>query len=306
MFLKPLYSTMLIVLCLVLPVSADWGALSSTKVDIHKFEFRKNQIILTVSIRGNGEYRMLLDTGVIPSVIDYGLAKELGLELDTTNAGNAAGRGDQTVQIIPTTIPQLAIDGQEFGDIRAVTSDLSRIGKPLGVELHGILGYSLLKDRILRIEYRNQTIEFFPDRQKLLSRMNGTVYLEKFTFENSDIMPTLRGMRLNGHKLIASVDTGSSLNVEVFDHRLGELELELPKNGDVSTIVGARGTAEVIDLLIDRITIGSANFSDQQITVAAIRNKDQVRMGNIGNAFLKNFTLSINYRDKELILEPEG
>ncbi|REJ79182.1 MAG: hypothetical protein DWQ47_00095 [Acidobacteria bacterium] len=270
-----------------------------------RFDLVKNQIVLNVSIQGKGTYRMLLDTGVIPSVIDIELAKELGLELETDKASNAAGRGTGSFQIIPTIIPDVSIGQEKFGNIRAVTSDLNRLSGPLGEKLHGILGYSLLKDRIFRIDYKNRTIEFPVDRKELLRRLKGTVYLEKFTFENSDIMPTVRGLRVNGKKLVATVDTGSSLNVEIFDHRLAEIGLEhLSDAGTVAGVVGARGKDSIRDVEVERLSIGPNAFSTQEVSISAVPNKDQVRMGNIGNGFLKNFVVSVNYKDKEFILEP--
>lgn len=272
---------------------------------LHPFEFEKNQILLSVKIGGKGPYTMLLDSGVIPSVIDEGLARELGLELDTENAGNAAGRGTGNLRVIPTTIKSLSIGYEQFGDIAAVTIDLSGLSKPLGRELHGILGYSLLKDRIVRIDYAGRTIELFDEKKDLFSRMSGTVYLEKFTLEDNDIMPTIRGLRVNGKKIIATVDTGSSLNVEIFSHKLAELGLaELAKGGKRSGVVGARGAAEITDVTADSIAIGGHRLTDQQLSISQSTDTDNVAMGNIGNGFLKNFTLSLNYRDKELVLEP--
>ncbi len=282
----------------------DFKNTASNKI---AFKFVKNQIVLAVSINGRGEYNMLLDTGVIPSAIDFELAKELGLPIDEENAVNVAGRGNETRKIFPAKIKNLTINNQNFGDIDAMASPfIKHLSKPLGMELHGILGYSLLKDKILQIDYQNKTVEFFEDRQALNKTLAGSlVYLEKFTFEDSDIIPTVRGLKINGQKFIASIDTGSSLSIEIFSHNLGKLKLtDFPdKDKKEVTIIGAQGKDTVFDSKVELVKLGSNDFEDQEITIASVKNTNQTRMGNIGNKFLQNFVFSIDYTNKEVMLK---
>lgn len=46
-----------------------------------EFEYIKNEIILSVTINKGGPFKMLLDTGFDPSVIDLETAKSLNLQL---------------------------------------------------------------------------------------------------------------------------------------------------------------------------------------------------------------------------------
>lgn len=300
-----------IAILMLLFVPAVWSDLSSAgpkksarshKVD---FNFVKNQIVLSVFIKGRGPFNMLLDTGVVPSAIDLKLAEELSLPLERENAGNAAGRGNDKIEVIPTKIKDLKINRKKYGDIEAVALNLEHLGKHLGMKLHGILGYSLLKDKIMRIDYQNKTVEFFGSRKDLDKKIRGSAYREKFTFEDSDIIPVVRGVRINDQNFIASIDTGSSLNVEIYSHQLDRLKLGniLDENKKGATIVGGRGKEEVFHSKVGLIRFGPNEFADQEVTISSVKNKDQTRMGNIGNQFLKNFVFSIDYPGREIILE---
>ena len=48
-------------------------------------------------------------------------------------------------------------------DIAAATVDLSKLSERIGKPIHGVLGYSFLKDRIVQIDYPNSKLRFFSE-----------------------------------------------------------------------------------------------------------------------------------------------
>ncbi|HEX3227837.1 MAG TPA: retropepsin-like aspartic protease, partial [Pyrinomonadaceae bacterium] len=114
------------------------------------FAFEHNQIILQVKIVGKGPFNMLLDTNTDPSAIDAATARELGLLVGAKGA-TATGGGTEKNTVYPAQLPIVELGAITAKDIAAATIDLTRLGERIGKPIHGVLGYSFLKDRIVQI-----------------------------------------------------------------------------------------------------------------------------------------------------------
>src|SRR5213079_1970072 len=92
--------------------------------------------------------------------IDLATAKELDLNLKSTGQ-QATGGGSEKSQVFLTQIPQVEIGGLASKNIVAVAVDLSKSSQVLGKPLHGILGYSMLKNRVVQFDYPKRVIRFY-------------------------------------------------------------------------------------------------------------------------------------------------
>jgi hypothetical protein len=117
------------------------------------FDFSWDEVAIEATING-APVRLLLDTGVSPSVIDTARAKSLGLGLDNTAAGDMSGTGaTKQATAVPTTIRGLEIAGDSAPPFEALATDLTDFSAKYGSRLDGMLGYSFLKRRIVLIDY---------------------------------------------------------------------------------------------------------------------------------------------------------
>jgi len=272
------------------------------KVQILQFEYLKNQVVLSVYIGEKGPFNMLLDTGVDPSAVDFETAKELRLPIDKSKSGNAEGRGNDKVVAFPTSIENLKLSEKNYGTIEALTLDLEKLGKPLGIKLHGILGYSFLKDKIIRIDYQKQNLQILNSSSDLNKIVSHNAYISEYITDGEDMIPILTGFEMNGKKFKASLDTGSSLNVQVYMHYHENFKIVLDTL-ESSQIIGAQGKKKIYKSLVNTFSIGDYEFKNDTIRISTIKNEDQLRMGNIGNKFLDNFIVTFDYINKNIILE---
>ncbi len=290
-------------ICIVLAYSLFACA---QKEEYHKasFEFIKEQIILKAVINGKGNHHFLLDTGVDPSVIDHQTAIDLHLPI-ATEGGSASGRGDDKVQVFPTKMKVNL--GMDSGDeIEALTLDMNALNKKLGRKVHGILGYSFLKDKRLVIDYQNNTVTFCKNEKAFQNQFKNQIIKTNFFYDREDRIPLIDYFIINDKKFIASIDTGSSLNIQVYHHRLADVGLDYLDltNTKVSEISGAQGKKKIFDTTLKNITVANAiQFEDERLTVSEIKNTEQLRMGNIGNEFLQNFKVGFDYFNNGFILE---
>ncbi len=58
-----------------------------------------------------------------------------------------------------------------------------------------------------------------------------------------------------------------------------------------------------INITIEKFSLGKSAFKNIKGGIASIENTTQLRQGNIGNLFLKQFKVSFDYVNKEIIFE---
>ncbi len=294
------------ILILVLALTNAVSGLKAQSIIELPFHWVKQEIILKVFIKGEGPYNMMLDTGVTPSGIRMDIARELDLDIDSSNLRTISGRGDDVYYIAPTKIEDVELSGHQFGIVDAMASEgiLELLGERLGIELHGILGYSFLKNLILTIDYPESTIFIYESSELLMESISEEAISADFVFDEGDIMPIVEGVfRLNEKAFTPSIDTGSNLTVEIFSHHATHFNLKVDTS-KVSMATGAQGNFRLIQVPVEKLQVGDLIYNDLNGDLAETSNKDQLRVGNIGNGFLKNFRLSLDYPKKRIIFDP--
>jgi predicted aspartyl protease len=263
------------------------------------FESPKNQIVLEARINGRGPYSMLLDTLVSPSVIDLRTATEIGLPVDISRSGEAEGVGSETARIHASTIQSLEIGGVKFGDVEALAFDMTGLSERIGRPLHGVLGHSFLRNKVVTIDYPARRVFINPGK-----RSRAAERLEvPFVIGADDLLIVPAQFQVNGVEVPVSIDTGSSLTLSLYGPAVERLRLETPGQDASTSITGARGDAVLRKTTVKSIGIGPFTMTDAEITISDRRDYGEGREGNAGNGFLQNFVVTFDYPRRVMILE---
>ncbi|MCT2558621.1 aspartyl protease family protein [Tsuneonella sp. YG55] len=114
------------------------------------FDARSHEIGLPVTVEGRS-LTFLLDAAVDPSAIDASQASTLGLK-KTGEGGEVEGVGNEAAMAFPSSVPEIIIGGRDYGPIEVLVADLGKLRERYGAPMHGILGYSLIKDNAVLID----------------------------------------------------------------------------------------------------------------------------------------------------------
>jgi predicted aspartyl protease len=269
------------------------------------FEFEHNQIILQVKIAGKGPFNVLLDTDTDPSAIDTATARELGLVVGPKGAV-ASGGGSETNTVYPARLPSLEVGALSARDVAAATIDLSKLSDKVGKPIHGVLGYSFLKDRIVQIDYANQKLRFFTDSPYPRIQFGpNTVNIIGFPlrFEEGEIM--IESVFVNNEKMKATLDTGSSGTFSLTPEAVTQLGLEEQGRDNEDESVGYNGGFKSKIGTLKSVRMGKLSIDSAQATfwlpgTGYDHKKFQV---NIGNGFFKDFIMTFDFKNKMVVFE---
>jgi predicted aspartyl protease len=266
------------------------------------FEFLHNEIVVQVKVNGQGPFNMMLDTGTDPSAIDLATAKALGLKLSSAG-GPVSGGGTDKNRAYATKLPLVEMGGVTAKNVSALAFDLSKMGERLGKPLHGVLGHSLLNGRIVQFDYPNHVVRFYA--QSPFAKAANTAKRTVLSFRYDDNV-LIDDVYVNGKKLVGNLDTGSSGSFNLTPAAVAYLGLEDEFNrARVSASVGYNNVSENREGKVSNVTIGGISVDEPAVIFFGKgTGRDKKPWGvNIGNAFLKDFVVTIDYRSKLITLE---
>ncbi|HEU5237024.1 MAG TPA: retroviral-like aspartic protease family protein, partial [Pyrinomonadaceae bacterium] len=277
---------------------------SSAPVEV-PFEFESNQIILQVKIAGKGPFNMLLDTNTDPSAIDSATARDLGLVVGSKGT-TASGGGTETNTVYPVRLPNVEVGPVVAKDVPAATIDLTRLGNRIGKPIHGVLGYSFLKDRIVQIDYPNSKLRFFAESPYPRIQFGpNTVNIIAFPFRYEDGDVIIDSVYINNEKMKASLDTGSSSTFCLTPDAVALLGLEEQGRDSDEENVGYNGAYKSKVGMLKSVRLGKLSVDSAPATfwlpgTGHDHKKFQV---NIGNGFFKDFMMTFDFRNKMVVFE---
>lgn len=270
------------------------------------FEFYKNLIFLEVKINGKGPFNMMLDTGTTPSALDLAVARELGLN-PKSSGQNAVGGGTGTNTFYDLKPLNISVGKLKAKNIETSAGDLSAISNALGKSLHGVLGHSFLNNRIIQIDYPKRLLRLYskPLHQVSNKQANSSVgTLLPFRYANDSIL--IDDVEIDGNKITTLFDTGFNGNFNVMPKFISSLNLrEEFNNAKPKMAVGFKGKATSREGIIKTVKIGNLSIDSPSVIFwEEGTGHDTTSYGfTIGNGFLKDFIVTIDYQSSIIMLE---
>ena len=269
------------------------------------FDFSRGTIDLEVKVHGQ-PLRMILDTGVDPSVIDLSRAQALGLKVDRGDGGEATGFGDgKGAQVFPGVIDQLTIGDQAFAPFDTVASDMTGLSAGYGRPLDGVIGYSFLADKTVLIDYPGQTVAILSraDQAKALTATCRQRWAT--SLKTVDSFPIISGFRFGAARAPVSLDTGSNGAVGLFKSALDlpGVKAGLAEAGSV-TRTGARGEAKAKSYVFKgSVGFGPFTATETPMSVYSAAGSTKTRVANVGNKLMAQMKLKVlfDYRGKRMV-----
>lgn len=277
------------------------------------FKMISNLIIIPVSINGSDTMNFILDTGVKdPIITELTLVDDLNLNylksIEISGLGDeqftqAYQSGNNTI-----TLPGLVASHQK---INVILDENFQISQILGMPVHGLIGFDLFKHYVIKVDYSSEKIYLYkPQFFNYKARKRDIVL--PIHFERNKPLVNSEIIQHDGSivevKLL--VDTGASdalwLSTEA------DSSIRVPDKNIYSFLGSGLGG----DLFghkgrLDALWIGGkymeapiASYPQSKYINSIIISEH--RQGSIGGEILRRFTVTFDYFNKRLILNPNG
>lgn len=273
------------------------GSAGGTVVPI---SVENGQVIVNVTINGQGPFPMMFDTGGA-EVVTPETATALGLEVE--GSGTATGSGESTVNVALTHIRDMRLGGAELSDLPLPVVPLPRFLTDRGSRppLAGFVGYELLARFAVRLDYGSRRLTLAPAHD---FRYEGTGVRVPLSFVGK--IPVLPATA-DGIAGCFEIDTGAAgalVLQRAFVNQHG-LEGRHPE-GLRMKMGGVDGVFETIATRLDRFTIGDAEI-DRPVAEFPSNGKSGLPVpdvdGSMGYQVLRQFVITFDYSHRALWFE---
>ena len=278
------------------------------------FKLINNLIVIPLQVN-NKKLHFILDTGVNKTIL-FNISKNDSIGLNNIKKVKLQGLGKgEPVEALISKNNHLSIKKvtSKTETVFVILKDYFDLSRKMGATIHGIIGYNLLKDFIVKINYKKQTIDFYnPERFSYGKCKKCEVFPIKFyrkkPFINIKVQLDTIGTKLLDVKML--IDSGGSDAVWLFENSKKEIKTPLRYFNDIlgeglsGAIYGNRSRMPKIKIGSFEIEKPTVSFLDSLSSKNARRFKE--RNGSIGAGILKRFKVWIDYPNQKITLKKNG
>jgi hypothetical protein len=204
--------------------------------------------------------------------------------------------------VFVTKLTRVAFGSSAPKDLQAIAIDLDQMSHRLGTAIDGVLGHNFLAGGVLEIDYANRLL-----RIRRTPRLSAVVVARlPFRYDDQSSSLVVEGVTVNGQKVAATVDTGSDGTFKLTPTAVDELGLtDAARTGTPQASDGYNGTAENTLGRVDEIGVGDVRLRAVDVVFfgkGTGRDRKPWRI-NIGNGFLREYVVTIDYPRKLIVLE---
>lgn len=255
-------------------------------------------LLVPVQINGHGPYEFILDTGASMCLLTPEVAQAAGVFITASKKAQGAGG---TLDVSLGMLPSLELGGLQVHELQVgATDELQKIGARIGAKVDGNIGFNLLKDFRVTIDYRTNQLRL--ERPAEPARAVG------MPFELSAKKPLiLLPANVNGKGPFRFVlDTGASATVL---SRRTAAAAGLQTGPAACDATGAGGNISTASARVGSITVGAQTLQNLDVIVVDFLEPLSRVVGTqldgiIGYNFLREFRVVIDYLNESLYLEP--
>lgn len=277
------------------------------------FKSSSNLIIIPVAINNSDTLNFILDTGVrYPIITELPFVNKLNLNYLQPINVKGLGEGEQ-LTAYRSGNNTININGMVAYDqeIHMVINENFQISHILGIPVHGLIGFNLFKDYVVKIDYQDHKITLIKPEYFTYKEKEKDIVLPLSFEQNKPFIRTSIVTDKNSEvpvKLL--VDTGASDAIWLSTN--SDSRISLPENhietflgrglsGDLYGKKGRIGAIWVGPLVLYEPIVA---FPDNSMVDDLIGKND--RNGTLGAEILRRFYVTMDYPNRRLILRPNA
>jgi hypothetical protein len=275
------------------------------------FKSASNLIIIPVTINESDTLNFILDSGVkYPIITELPFVNKLSLNYMMPVPVYGLGEGYELTAYRSSnnTIRMNGLTAWNQ-DIQMIIDEHFQISHMLGLPVHGLIGFNLFKDYIVRIDYINEKLTLYrPEHFKYRDRNKDIILPLHIEGNKPFVRTTIITDDMQEVPVKLLVDTGASDALWLSEN--SDERISLPQN-HIETFLGKGLSGDLYGTKgrIDAIWVGPlvmpkpiVAFPDSELIDQLITYND--RNGTLGAEILRRFIVTMDYRNSRLTLRP--
>jgi hypothetical protein len=280
-----------------------------------RFKLINNLIVFPLEINGK-QLSFILDTGVNKTIL-FSLLETDSLGINNVEKAALKGLGEgRPVEALlsrKNTFRIKNIRSNNDQTLYVILEDKFDLSSRMGITIHGIIGYSIFKDLIVRIDYRNRKLIFYNPEKYQPIRCKKCVSFPLVFHKNKPYIYAKIETKENPGELIdvkLLIDSGGSDALWLFENSKEEIKPPVKFFDDIlgeglsGTIYGKRSRIEKFVLGPYHIMGPTVSYLDSLSSINARKFKG--RNGSLGGNILKRFRVWIDYKNGRITLKKAG
>jgi predicted aspartyl protease len=269
------------------------------------FRLHGSFIVTEISIDESSPLNFIFDTGAGGTVISASTAARLGIVGDETVPREGA---TGMAEIVRSTDHIVYVEDIIFQDITLGIAELGRIEKRIGTPIDGVIGWLILSQYAVRIDYDTMLIEIY-DNNKFEYDFGDSGYtLEvRGTAIFTDVTTAFKSGNIFTGKVLVDTGAGSTFYFNTPFIEENNLLAEMDTYYERETQSISTESAYAYTTMLANLSIGDYEFSTLPVTMTiaeAGASSWSGPMGILGNDVLKRFNVFIDLRQDMMSLEP--
>jgi hypothetical protein len=281
---------------------------STARFVVVPFQLCNNLIIIKLTINGSDSLNFIFDTGVRRTILVDSTDVNMRMLKNRTPI-ELKGLGNKyEIDAYLSTQNQIGIQNLTGSRqwVCVVTTSLPFLTQKIGMRIHGLIGYDLLKHFVTEIDFKKQQLVFYrPEKFKSRKVRHSTI----LPLELDDEKPIVNiAVKTGGkvHQLRTLVDTGLNDALWLFTCNTNELDCPQPNfftvlggglNGDITGNMAKLDSVMVGNYTLRKVVAGFPDSSTLD-DISLLRN----RQASIGNDLLRRFKVYLNYPQQYIAL----
>ena len=278
------------------------------------FKLINNLIVIPLELNGK-KLSFILDSGVGKTIL-FNLSKNDSIGLNNLEKIQLQGLGKgNSIEALLSINNNLTLKNisSKNESIYVILNEYFDLSAKMGITIHGIIGYNLLRNFIVKVNYSSKKISFY-DRKKFKYKtcrkceVFPLEFYRKKPYLNAQVQLDTIANQLTDVKLL--IDSGGSDAIWLFED--SKEAIKTPKRyfedilgeGLSGSVIGNRSRISKIKLKSFEIKNPTVSFLDSVSTRHARNFKE--RNGSIGGSILKRFIVWFDYPNKKLTLKKNG
>jgi len=269
------------------------------------FQLHGSLIVTELSIDESTPLNFIFDTGAGGTIINESIAASLVIIGDET-ASRQGGTGMASIELSNDHV--VYVEDISFQDVTLGIAELDHIEKRLGMQIDGVIGWLILSQYAVRIDYDAMLIEIY-DNNKFEYDFGDSGYPVEVqgTTIFTNVTTTFKSGNTFTGKVLVDTGAGNAFYFNTPFTEENDLLAEMDTYYERETKSLSTESAHVYTTMLADLSISEYEFSTVPANIA-IAEAGALSwlgpMGILGNGVLKRFNVFIDLQQQMMSLEP--